>query len=211
MNGLLDFPTTRLHNVTTADPEKYLLRNQKGQNLVEVGKRLFDVRKKAMRKVFVDDARYGVDSGAFDGVFIDRANWGLGLEGDLHGNLDSATASPLIDGQRALLDDLQKELTNSHMVLAKESTVSGSHDWQVVNSVMVKDAFCSHYKPDKGGNTFNKEVCLEQIQLVQSVSRRPMMTQLRAMGPATAADREFTMACFLVAVASIGCQSTTNL
>ena len=36
---------------------------------------VFDMTQAAMRKVFVDAALYGMSSGMFNGVFIDRANW----------------------------------------------------------------------------------------------------------------------------------------
>lgn len=206
MNGMLDFPSTRLSNATAADPDKYLLRNSNGQKIIEKGLAVFDVRKRAMRHLFVEDARYGVEGGAFDGVFIDRANWGLKLKkAGVHGAWDEATVNSIIDAQRTLLDDLWTALTDSHIVLAKESVVSGSQDWQVVNGAMVKDAFCSSYKPKDGkAPSFDKQTCLEQIQFVQHVSRRPMLTQLHAMGPADdVAAREFTMACFLVAAGNL--------
>lgn len=206
MNGMLNFKQTRLYNATAADPETYLLQNSDGQKIVEKGRRLFDVRKPAMRQLFVEDARYGVESGAFDGVFIDRANWVLKLStSSLHGQWDQATVNSLIPAQRTLLDELQTSLTDSHIVLAKESVVSGQQDWQVVNAAMVKDAFCSTYNPkNHPHSSYNKQTCLEQIQYVQHVSRRPMLTQMHAMGPADdVAAREFTMACFLVAAGNL--------
>jgi len=211
MNGLLNFGSTRLHNATMADPDSYLLKNSAGKDIIEKSLRVFDVRKPAMRKLFVKDAQYGIDSGAFDGVFIDRANWGLKLKvlyfdkGKKRRGWDSATVDSLIPAQLTLLDELHSALTDSNIVLSKDSVVKGSKNWQVVNSAMVKDAFCSGYKPKKAGQaSFDKETCLEQIQFVQKVSRRPMVTQLHAMGPANnTAAREFAMACFLVAAGNL--------
>jgi hypothetical protein len=76
LNGLIDFPTfQRLHNATRAN-RSLLITNAHGvlvETLPPLG--TFDMRNSAMRELFVSDAVYGVESGAFDGVFIDRANW----------------------------------------------------------------------------------------------------------------------------------------
>jgi hypothetical protein len=83
LNGLIDFPNfQRLHNHTQSDPA-LLLKNADGEpvQLVRYGRGntklgTFDMRSEAMRGLFVADAMYGVSSGAFDGVFVDRANFG---------------------------------------------------------------------------------------------------------------------------------------
>lgn len=82
LNGLINFPNfQRLYNHTRANPT-LLLTNTDGKPVQLVpygptGTKLdtFDMRSEAMRALFVDDAMYGVGSGAFDGVFIDRANF----------------------------------------------------------------------------------------------------------------------------------------
>lgn len=80
LNGLINFsPFEHLYSATVAD--KSLLLHDSDGKLVTLGpehNNVFDVRQAAMRKVFVDAALYGMASGAFYGVFIDRANWALG-------------------------------------------------------------------------------------------------------------------------------------
>jgi len=219
MNGLLNFGSTRLYDVTAADPTAYLLQNTTGDFVMTNKLTTFDMRKSAMRQLFVEDALYGLQNGGFDGVFIDRANFGLKLKAFFDvgqtsaGNQvgwDTATLESMIPAQRTLLTDLLDALTDKKMVLAKESVVAGSKDWQVANAAMVKDAFCSSYKR-ASTRSFDKDTCLEQILFVQKVSRRPMLTQLHAAGPGDdVAAREFTMACFLVAAGNLSYFSYVN-
>eukprot|EP00911_Craspedida_sp_UC1_P000508 UC1_evm1s385 len=96
LNGLIAFPAfERLYNATARDNpslllrggdggeggdsndggEKALLRQQPQQLCQLAGHAVFDMRKPEMRRVFLDAVAYGMQSGAFDGVFIDRANW----------------------------------------------------------------------------------------------------------------------------------------
>ena len=77
LNGLINFPDfQRLYNHTQSDPA-LLLKNTDGEPVQLVRKLgTFDMRSEAMRRLFVADAMYGVSSGAFDGVFVDRANFG---------------------------------------------------------------------------------------------------------------------------------------
>jgi len=206
MNGLLNFGSTWLSNATAVDPDAYLLKNANGAEIKENDMRLFDVRKEQMRQLFVEDAKYAIDSGVFDGIFIDKANFALKLKhGGIGGDWDEATVDSLIPAQLTLLNDLQTALTDEHIVLSKDSIIAESKDWQAANAAMLTDTFCSAYKPkDEGAPKFNKTRCLEEIQFVQKVSQRPMLTQLHAMGPANdIAFREFTMACFLVAAGNL--------
>ena len=60
--------------MTRQDPKSYYLYDAKGQGTVTLPSHAtFDMSKPAMRKLFVSDCAYAVDSGVFDGCFIDRA------------------------------------------------------------------------------------------------------------------------------------------
>ena len=75
INGLINFPASRLHAVLHADPS-LTLRNTQGRQVNLVGNSgVYDVRNPKMRAAFVANALHGMASGAIDGVFIDRANW----------------------------------------------------------------------------------------------------------------------------------------
>ena len=66
INGLINFPASRLHAVTNADPS-LLLRNAKGEPVDLVGgSGVYDVRNPRMRAAIVEDALYGMASGAVD-------------------------------------------------------------------------------------------------------------------------------------------------
>jgi hypothetical protein len=163
-NGLIDFPDfERLSNATAAQPS-LLLHNTKGkpvQTLAPHG--TFDMRQKAMRELFVSDAKYGVESGVFDGVFIDRANYAVrALIQMKYGTAaqqkhlkslgwDEPTLQTLVPAQTQLLADLTKALGPQSIVLAKETGGGAPFtDWMVANAAMTSDTFCSSYLP-KGG------------------------------------------------------------
>ena len=74
INGLIDFPASRLFNVTSSSPS-LRLKNTAGEWVKIRGSYVYDVRQANMRRAIVDDALYGMASGLFNGVFIDRANW----------------------------------------------------------------------------------------------------------------------------------------
>ena len=74
INGLIDFPASKLFNVTSSNPS-LRLKNTAGEFVHIRGKYVYDVRQADMRQAIVDDALYGMASGLFNGVFIDRANW----------------------------------------------------------------------------------------------------------------------------------------
>jgi hypothetical protein len=161
LNGLINFPAfQRLYNATKADPS-LLLHNTAGNRVdtLEKAPGTFDMRQEKMRKLFVSDALYAVDSHAFDGVFIDRANYAsravLGLEngGTIQSRLenlgwDLPTARALVAGQTQLFAELTAALGPNRIVLAKE-TGGGTRflDWKVANAAMTTDTFCSSYEP----------------------------------------------------------------
>ena len=179
LNGLIDFPAfQRLSGPVGADPS-LLLHNAKGE-LVRtlLPHPTFDHRNPAMRKLFVSDAAYGINSGAFDGVFVDRANYAsralLDLQegrmqpDDKHG-WDIPTASSMVPAQTQLFVNLTRMLGPTRIVLAKE-TSGGAHftDWAVANAAMTTDTFCSSYNPKThvpgprskcGGDKWSFPVC----------------------------------------------------
>ena len=68
INGLINFPASRLHDVTKADPS-LLLKNTKGEPVQLVGESgVYDVRNPKMRAAFVANAMHGMASGAIDGM-----------------------------------------------------------------------------------------------------------------------------------------------
>ena len=73
INGLINFPEfERLKNATLAD-SALLLRNENGTLVTTLAPHsTFDMREPKMRCAFVEAAQYGMASGYFDGVFIDR-------------------------------------------------------------------------------------------------------------------------------------------
>jgi hypothetical protein len=164
-NALIDFPDfQRLANATAAQPS-LLLHNTKGKLVQTVTPHgTFDLRQEAMRKLFVSDAQYGVGSGAFDGVFIDRANYAVrALLMLQYGTVqqrehletlgwDEPTLTTLVPAQTQLFVDLTKALGPQSIVLAKE-TGGGApfDDWKVANAAMTSDTFCSNYAPKTGG------------------------------------------------------------
>ena len=161
LNGLIDFPAfRRIHNATLANPS-LLLHNTAGKRVDTLAAfpGTFDVRQPAMRKVFVDDALYSISSKAFDGVFIDRANYASrvvielksGGKGQAHLEelgWDVTTAKSLVVGQTQLFVELTAALSATHIVLAKETGGGAPFvDWKVANAAMTTDTFCSNYLP----------------------------------------------------------------
>lgn len=104
LNGMINFPNfQRLYNHTQSEPT-LLLKNTAGNSvqLVRYGPAgrwldTFDMRSEAMRRLFVADAVYGVSSGAFDGVFIDRANFATRVLAYLVNGVPSETATQSCD------------------------------------------------------------------------------------------------------------------
>ena len=164
-NALIDFPAfARLHNATVKNAS-LLLRNTTGGTVLTLPPHAtFDLRVPAMRKVFVADASYVIGSGAFDGVFIDRANFAARAVLELknqttakglaaHG-WDLATAESLVAAQTRLLQELSSVLGPDRLVLAKE-TGGGApfDDWKAANAMMTTDTFCSSYMPADAGDS----------------------------------------------------------
>lgn len=205
-NGLIDFAMFwGLHNATVAAPGKYLLHNTTG-GLVDVLPPYpsFDVTKTAMRELYVQECLRAVQSGPFDGVFVDRANYArraLQLQGGHipREGMDPATAERLVPGQRLLLANLTAALGATHILLAKLSYIEADATaFQVANAAMASDTFCSNYKSQAH---YNATQCRDAIRLNAQYAARGQLTESHGMGPLTdTAQREFTLACFLVSM-----------
>ena len=221
MNGLINFPASRLHEVTKADPS-LLLRNSQGVQVNLVAKSgVYDMRNSKMRQAFVDVALDGMASGAIDGVFIDRANW---CEQCTSGrDWDNETCRSMVPAQRQLLTELMAALGEGNITLAKEHSGTSFVDWQVVNAAMTSDAFCSSYCHGcndsvtplmNGWNEASAQDCADSIATIANMSARGQLTQSHAMGPfegeAAAEARAFTMAAFLVGAGNLSYFSYAN-
>ena len=128
INGLIDFPASRLRAATRADTS-LLLRNTAGVECRIAGNGVYDVRNPKMRAVFVADAMYGMESGAIDGVFIDRANWCEECSAGRAG-WDKQTCDSMVPAQRLLLSELTAALGEGNITLAKEHGKGHMIDWQ---------------------------------------------------------------------------------
>ena len=140
INGLINFEAQRLYNVTN---DSLLLKNSQGQKVHLKGNTVFDMQQPAMRQLFVDDALYGMSSGFFNGVFIDRANW-CEKCADRTG-WDNETCASMVPFQRQLFVELTSALGEGNITLAKETSQAPAIDWQVANAAMTSDTFCSAY------------------------------------------------------------------
>merc|ERR1712187_1070471 len=103
------------------------------------------------------------------------------------------------------MGNLTNRLTSSRIVLTKDPVVNVTQDYTVANAVMPTDEFCSNYAPKSSTSpTYDKQKCLEEILYVQQAAQRGQLTQSHAMGPPEDdQQREFVMACFLVAAGNL--------
>lgn len=172
------------------------------------------MRQPKMRKVFVEAALYGMGSGAFNGVFIDRANWAEKCSSGQ--GWDRATCETVAPAQRQLLDEISAALGEGNITLAKETGNAPMDDWQVANAAMTSDTFCSQYchgcnqsvSPASLWKTpRDAQACADAIATIANMSARGQLSQSHAMGPFdgefAAAAREFTMAAFLVGAGNL--------
>ena len=222
INGLINFPASRLYAATKADPS-LLLKNTKGEPVQLVGKSgVYDVRNPKMRAAFVANAMHGMASGAIDGVFIDRANW---CEQCTSGRgWDNKTCLSMVPAQRLLLSELTAALGEGNITLAKEHGGTGFIDWQVVNAAMTSDAFCSGYchgcnESITPASTWDihtdAQKCADSIATIANMSARGQLTQSHAMGPFGSSPmaeeaRAFTIAAFLIGAGNLSYFSYAN-
>lgn len=210
----MNFPQSRLYNVTEADPS-LLLVDAHGKPLQISGRGVYDMRIPKMRQAFVANAMHGMQSGVIDGVFIDRANYGQ----------SSPPGWPnMILAQRQLLGQLTARLGEGNITLAKEHAGTSFTDWQVANAAMTSDAFCSKYchqcKPSvTPASTWDPQTdaqdCANSIATIAKMSARGQLTQSHAMGPfddSEMADesRAFVMAAFLIGAGDLSYFSYAN-
>eukprot|EP00756_Hemistasia_phaeocysticola_P048082 Hpha_TRINITY_DN22524_c0_g1::TRINITY_DN22524_c0_g1_i1::g.185099::m.185099 len=221
INGLIDFPASRLSNVTGRDPS-LLLKNGKGESVKLVGHGVFDVRNPAMRKAFVADALYGMATSFFDGVFIDRANWCASGKCARSGSWDKETCESMVPAQRELFVELTAALGEGNITLAKETSGTDAIDWQVANGAMTSDTFCSHYchgcnssvSPASTWTKSDYQVCADSIATIANMSARGQLSQSHGMGPFDGPyaqeGRYFTMAAFLMGAGDLSYFSYAN-
>jgi hypothetical protein len=218
INGLINFPAGRLHGVVDTS---LLLQKANGKPATLVGNTVFNHQLPAMRKAFVDDALYGMASGVFDGVFIDRANWAASAKCvPLWG---AATCTAVAAGERQLFAELTMALGEGNITLAKETSGTPMSDWQVANAAMTSDTFCSHYCHGCNATVTpastwvipdDAQTCANSIATIANMSARGQLTQSHAMGPfagaASAEARAFTMAAFLIGAGNLSFYTYAN-
>jgi hypothetical protein len=181
LNGLINFPEfERLYNAT-AKNSSLLLHDGSGKLLKIRGNSVLDMQQPLMRKLFVDAALYGMASGVFNGVFIDRANWAQKCSWDVKESLVAA--------QHQLFVELTAALGEGNITLAKESSGVPANDWQVANAAMTSDTFCSSYCHECGANITpaslwkvpaDAQNCADSIATIADMSARGQLTQVRA-------------------------------
>ena len=227
LNALIDFPEFQhLHNKTVSDPS-LLLSDSAGKPIKLRGNRVFDPRSIKTRQLFVNATLYGMRSGVFNGVFIDRADWASSSKcqwGSCDLVSECTMAATLCDqvavGQRLLLSELSAVLGEGNLTLAKETSGAPMIDWQVANAVMTSDTFCSHYCHNCNAsvtpNTTWKHpkdstICANSIELIYNMSLRGQLSQSHAIGPIINEEaRLFTIACFLMGAGDLSYFSYAN-
>merc|ERR1711976_726862 len=129
---------------------------------------LFNLDRPSMRNLFVDDCMYGINSGFFDGCFIDRANW---AQQELHRDkhpIPHASLEKLATGGPQLFTELQAAATSRNIILSKETNNIVPMDWKEANSMMLTDSYCSGYNPKE----YTAEQCEIDITALQAAAAR---------------------------------------
>jgi hypothetical protein len=150
-------------------------------------------------------------SGAVDGVFIDRANWGEKCQAGERG-FDAATCATLPAAQRLMLQEVTAALGPRAIVLAKDTGGEPMNDWQVANTVMTSDTFCSSYCHGCGNNPNAappwtpalRDDCIRSMETIVNTSARGQISQSHAVGVMTDdIQRAWGIACFLIAAGNL--------
>lgn len=218
INGLINFPKGRLYELTSSN---LLLHDSKGEIVHLRGNTVFNVQLSDMRKIFVEDALYGMASGAFNGVFIDRANW-ASSDKCVH-DWGADLCQGLTKGQRKLFTELTDSLGEGNITLAKDTGGTKMEDWEVANAAMTSDTFCSHYCHTCNDTTNpastwthpgDSQDCANSIATIANMSVRGQLSQSHAMGPFggpfSEEARLFTMAAFLIGAGNLSFYSYAN-
>eukprot|EP01063_Lacrimia_lanifica_P017667 TRINITY_DN24701_c0_g1_i1.p1 TRINITY_DN24701_c0_g1~~TRINITY_DN24701_c0_g1_i1.p1 ORF type:complete len:412 (+),score=99.13 TRINITY_DN24701_c0_g1_i1:71-1237(+) len=172
----------------------------------EEGMLTFNHSVHAMREAFIQRCVDATGHG-FDGCFLDSVDWGRTptavqqLQKQCHAS--PAAAYALGNGTETMLRELQQAVGDEHMVIAKDGGEGTSAT--LVNSMMIKDTFCSCYDCTKWADY--ADMCQTQIQLARALGRRGQAAVLHGevngalVGNATALqhDFEFSLAAFLIA------------
>ena len=92
-------------------------------------------------------------------------------------------------------------------------------DWQVANTVMTSDTFCSTYckgcgpsvTPASRWTPALRDDCVRAIETIANTSARGQISQSHAMGPMEdVAQREWGVACFLIGAGKLSFYSYAN-
>jgi hypothetical protein len=105
-----------------------------------------------------------------------------------------------------MLKEITTALGPGAIVLAKDTGGAPMRDFEVANTVMTSDTFCSSYCRgcDKTSPPFKwspalRDDCVASMQTIANTSARGQISQSHAMGPMEdAQQREWGVACFLV-------------
>ncbi|XP_062522191.1 uncharacterized protein LOC134196979 isoform X2 [Corticium candelabrum] len=202
MNAILDWPFFKLHDIMLKNPD-YWIKHDNGTAVKFSGDSSFPQPANGMlgfnqsnpnvRKMFTSDCVNATRSKAFNGCFIDRANWALDIYNAnntraLHG-VSRARVKELADGQVKLLEELQTGVTSSGLIMAKDvGRKAGFTDWPYVNSIFLSDCYCC------------SDSCADDIEAAINATKRKQLLQCHVNGNLNSQDQfTFALATFLVA------------
>ncbi|XP_065837790.1 uncharacterized protein [Oscarella lobularis] len=183
MNAILDWEFYHLHEIMLQHPE-YWLRDDNGNVIRRGGDHsfpqskdgmlIFDQTKKVVRDVFTSDCVNSTMDGAFDGCFVDRANWALRILDDGGSplkNVSTARIKELANGQVQLLSEMQTALTDSRIVIAKDvGGAAGFTDWPYVDAIFLSDCYCC------------SSTCARDIEAAINATKRGQLLQCHVDG-----------------------------
>eukprot|EP00051_Salpingoeca_urceolata_P029431 m.489896 g.489896 ORF g.489896 m.489896 type:complete len:413 (-) comp27246_c0_seq1:88-1326(-) len=167
----------------------------------------FDLNATAMINLLVQECNSAVtrkvtpaNVPAFDGCFLDRANFGLEMLRDYQATgktprgFTPAMVQGLAKGGPTLLQALQEHIGDSGgLLVAKEhGSRAGYDDGKYVNGLMFNDGLCSDYAKAKAPYDPNK--CLAQLEAVLLAAQRGQLVQARTMAPLAEAVEDFVSA-----------------
>jgi hypothetical protein len=202
MNAILDWTFYRMHEIMLQHPD-YWIKTDNGTTVKLPGDHSFPQPADGMlgfnqsnpdvRKMFTSDCLNATRSKAFNGCFIDRANWALDLylRNDSHSvhGISRSRLKDLANGQVKLLEELQAGVTSSGLIMAKDvGRSAGFTDWPYVNSIFLSDCYCC------------SDNCTEDIEAAINATKRKQIVQCHVNGSLDDQDQfVFALASFLVA------------
>eukprot|EP00118_Oscarella_pearsei_P000357 m.4768 g.4768 ORF g.4768 m.4768 type:complete len:384 (+) comp11255_c0_seq1:34-1185(+) len=184
MNAVLDWQFYYLHEIMLKNPD-YWLKDDEGHTIRTHGDRsfpqsdngmlIFDQSKQEVRDVFTSECVNATKNGTFDGCFIDRANWALRMAaaegGKVLANVSMQRIKALADGQTKLLTEMQKAVTDSQIIIAKDvGGVAGFTDWPYVDAIFLSDCYCCTSE------------CAKDIEAAINATKRGQLLQCHVNG-----------------------------